>query len=48
MKDEEKRDYERKLIEEGRQFELEQIIRKEEFQLKLLDKELDLEDTVHC
>ena len=40
MKDEEKRErYEkRKLIEEGRQFELDQIIRKEEFQLKLLDK----------
>ena len=43
MKDEEKREYERKLIEEGRQFELDQIIRKEEFQLKLLDKELEKE-----
>ena len=44
MKDEEKRAYDKKLIEEGRQFELDQIIRKEEFQLKILDKELDAND----
>ena len=43
MKKKKKRAYERKLIEEGRQFELDQIIRKEEFQLKLLDKQLEKE-----
>ena len=36
MKDEEKRAYEKKLIEEGRQFELDQIIRKRRIPIKTI------------
>ena len=43
MKDEEKREYEQKLIQEGRAFELDKIIRAEDFQKEILESERELD-----
>ncbi len=43
MKEEEKREYEKGLIEEGRQFELDKIIRAEKFQKEIMAEERELD-----
>ena len=41
MEKEDQREYEKKLIEEGRAFELEKIIRAEDFQKEIMTEERD-------
>ena len=43
MEKEDQREYEKKLIEEGRAFELDKIIRAEEFQKDILESERELD-----